>query len=115
MQYFETDKLQIRTWLIDDIYKFCNLHIPTNEYYTDYFYGILHRHILLNTRCKIETSLNKLINDNNLNNKINFLWGLLLPNERIRMIQCSTQTYGNTISTPLINYVNNNLNININT
>jgi hypothetical protein len=74
-------------WLIHDLIFYSNQDIPIQYGYVDYFYNIMRRNFMLQPKTKegIDKIISKLHNKKSTS-KINIIWGLYKPYERIRFI-----------------------------
>jgi len=92
--YYEIHKWELNSeenanlnWLINDLLGYSNNNRPLNTGYADFFYTIMRRHFMLQNKSneRIDNLLSNLHNKM-VTFKINILWGLYTPHERIRFI-----------------------------
>ena len=81
------DKESNLTWLLYDLLLYSNHNFPIRNGYVDYFYTMMYRHYMLQNKSKniIDKVISKMHNKG-VNTRINILWGLYTPDERIQFL-----------------------------
>jgi hypothetical protein len=75
-----------KNWLLNDIYIYANEDFATMYGFVDKFYTIYRRNILLNTNVKVNNYI-LCLEKKDIMTQINIFLGLLLPKERIELIE----------------------------
>ena len=74
-------------WLFYNLLLHSNNNIPVRNGYVDYFYFILYRHYMLQNKSRQDVDIVvSRMNNKNITTRINILWGLYKPLERIQFI-----------------------------
>jgi hypothetical protein len=88
ISYINEEEPEDKYWLINDLISYTNNHKATMYGYTNNFYDIFYRNILLKTNEDVDKYIINL-DDKNVNSQINIVLGLLTKQERYEFI-CNT-------------------------
>ena len=92
--YVDAGELEDKYWLLNDIIIHANDNKPTNKGYVERFYDIFGRNSQLHTKENIDNYIFNLENKC-VETQINIVWGLLLHNERVDIIEDFISRNGN--------------------
>jgi len=79
--FFVDDKVD-KSWLINDLFAFANDYNPTLFGFVDSFYDIFSRNRMLKKDFQKINNFIRLLENDNIEKKINIFWGLFTPEER---------------------------------
>lgn len=94
--FLQSQELQDKYWLINDIFAYANNYNPTMYGYDEEFYNIFKRNIFLQTNQDIERYVLNL-EKKHVNSQINIFLGMLTPEQRNDIV-CNCSHYSNTIA-----------------
>ena len=102
--FAEDTEPEDKNWLLNDIYTYANEDNATMNGYVENFYNIYRRHVMLDTKEKIDRYILKLRERMDVRKQINIFMGLLSAKERNEFIENRKSFYHKTV----LSYTNQN-------